>query len=209
MVHQDLRLFPEIYYFVYDVGSMLWILNYPGEMAIHKYIFNNERRITGRKVPELSTTVEYGQHKVQAIKSGWLLPDSLYIPVFLASRSYTELYEEYEVAGVSIGVELECTVECSDKSSGTACVAWSFEVFSVMLDRRDEESEGSGTLRRENGNRIVQCWLWTVESLSFGDVQDREWGKSGGARYNSGSDSLRRAPRIGSVPSYDLLQVVF
>ena len=107
--------------------------------------------ITGRNVPELSTTIPHGQHTIPAIRSRWLLPDSLYIPVFLASR----LYEECEVAGVSIGVELDCTVERSDKSSGTVCVARSLEVSSVILGRRDEESVGSD-LREENGNRMVQ-----------------------------------------------------
>jgi hypothetical protein len=95
-----------------------------------------------------------------------LLPDSSYTPVFLF-RSYTELYEEYEVAGVCNGVELDRTVERSDKSSGSVCVPWSCGVSSAILDRRDEESAGSGPLREENGNRMIQHQLWNNGEIDF------------------------------------------
>jgi hypothetical protein len=96
---------------------------------IHQLIHSNIQRIlysriqgtprTGKKVPESSTTATKSAHipDGDGRKTRLCVPDSLYIPVFLPCLTFTELVDEYEVAGVSIGIDVECAVDRSDAPS--------------------------------------------------------------------------------------------
>jgi hypothetical protein len=148
-------------------GSMRAIPNHreerAGKLATYiKIVLSVEKQLSGVELPE----EKFHHRQPLQIKSaliprnlseaGMNVPDNLYIPGFLASRSFVEEVEEKEVEGVSNGVEKDRVVECSDESSET----WDFEwgASSLMLDRRDS-SFGSCPLREENGRRICECQI--------------------------------------------------
>jgi hypothetical protein len=88
------------------------------EWLVYLRIQGSER--TGKKVPESSTTATQSQHTFPGGDEGkqaFFVPDSLYIPVFLPCLSLTELVDEYDVEGVSSGVDVECAVDRSEAPS--------------------------------------------------------------------------------------------
>ena len=135
MARPGLQFSHEIY-FVYCVNSKIafrLLDQYQEEWArFHRqhYIFKKAQACcakiilsgnTGRKVPESSTTIANYQRIIRYYIIEQIVPESSYTPVFFASRSYTDEYEENDVAGVSNGVELDWTLDRSEELSATDC----------------------------------------------------------------------------------------